>query len=216
MAFTSAKIGRLVIIIGLPILFIVVLQFFGKNHYELKTPPYYPNGLDGQSSQHFVPPFTLVNQSGNTYTLDSVKGKIVIADFIFTTCQTICPAMSTQMTRVQEAFKNNKKDIVILSHSIDPEHDTVGVLMEYAKKYGVDQGIWKLLTGKKEEIYKMAHKGYALSAVEDHTIKEGFIHSDKMVLVDRLGRIRGYYSGVDPLKVDTLILEAKVLLSQGN
>ncbi len=200
------------VLVLLPIILVGILHFFGKNSYTLK-PPFYPNGLDGQSSQHYLPPFSFTSQSGAVYNSDSSKGKIIIADFIFTTCQTICPVMTGQMTRVQEAFKDDP-NVVILSHSIDPEGDSLPVLREYAKRYGVIDSKWKLLTGKPDDIFSMAHKGYAISAGEDNTDPQGFVHSDKMVLVDKEGRVRGYYSGIDPLKVDTLILETKILLQE--
>lgn len=208
----KSKYWFLGLIVLLPIILVGILHFFGKNTYSLK-PPYYPNGLDGQSAQHYLPKFSFTSQSGQVFNSDSIKGKVVISDFIFTTCQTICPVMTSQMTRVQEAFKNDP-NVLILSHSIDPEGDSVPVLKDYAKRFGVIDSKWKLLTGKPDDIFFMAHKGYAVSAGADNTDPQGFVHSDKMVLVDKEGRIRGYYSGVDPLKVDTLILETKILLEE--
>jgi protein SCO1/2 len=209
----NSKTGLLILLLVVPVFFIALLQFFSEPNFKIK-PPYYPNGINGEDDKvHTIPDFKLQNQANETITLNDIKGKVVIADFFFSTCQTICPVMSSQMTRVQEAFKTND-EVVLLSHSIDPETDSVQIMAAYAKKYQAIPGKWHLLTGPKEELYRMAHQGYALSAVEDNTDPQGFIHSDKMVLVDKLGRIRGYYSGVDPLKVDTLILETKILLSE--
>lgn len=130
-------------------------------------------------------------------------GKIFVADFFFTTCPTICPIMKRQMLRVYEKFENNDQ-VVLLSHTIDPEHDTVAVLSDFGARLGIDADRWHLVTGSKEEIYDAASI-YGVAALEDSRAPGGFIHSGSFTLVDRQGRIRGYYNGTEEETVDRLI-----------
>lgn len=140
-------------------------------------------------------------------------GKIYVADFFFTSCPTICPIMKSQMLRVYEKFKDDER-ILLLSHSIDPEHDTVEVLKEYASGLGIDAKRWHLVTGAKEEIYDTAYL-YKLAAMEDKNAPGGFIHSGSFTLVDPEGRIRGYYKGTEEEAVDRLIDDIGRLIDEG-
>jgi protein SCO1/2 len=127
--------------------------------------------------------------------------------------------MSSQLQRLQEAILNNP-EVLILSYSVDPKHDTVAALQNYAEQYGAKAGKWHLLTGEKADIYHLAKRGYYVTAKEDDTtatsIEDQFVHTDKFVLVDREGVIRGFYNGTDPEEVDKLILEIKVLLHENS
>lgn len=138
--------------------------------------------------------------------------KIYVADFFFTSCPTICPIMKTQMLRIYEKYKDDER-IVLLSHSIDPEHDTVEVLRDYGGRLGIEADRWHLVTGNKEEIYKTARL-YGLAAMEDKNAPGGFIHSGSFTLVDRQGRIRGYYRGTEEEAVDRLIDDIAWLLNE--
>jgi len=158
-------------------------------------------------------PYTFTDQDGNPFTQDMLSGRIHVADFFFTTCPTICPIMKTQMLRVYEAFHPND-ELVLVSHSIDPEHDTVDVLHEYAAKLGISTEYWYLLTGRKKEIYDTA-KRYGLAALEDENAPGGFIHSGSFSLIDRNGQIRGYYKGTEEESVDKLIRDIRRLLEEG-
>lgn len=206
----------LTLLLVVPILLILFLNQ-GKNHYK-PLPIYFPNGIEDSSSdgkQHVIPAFSLTDQAGKPFTEAQLAGKIVIADFIFTRCQTICPQMTSQLKRVQEAFANDK-DIVLVSHTVDPEYDTTSVLSDYAKQYGAQYGKWFMLHGPKDKLYWLARKGYVLPVQDGDGGPEDFVHSDKIVLVDKLGRIRGFYSGTDPLKVDTLMIETRLLMQEEN
>ncbi|WP_345268128.1 SCO family protein [Nibrella viscosa] len=164
---------------------------------------------------HTVPGFRLTDQNDKAVDQSVTKGKIHVADFFFTRCGTICPKLSSQLTRVQDIFRDNP-DLVFLSFSVDPEHDSPEKLQAYARKYEAIPGKWYFLTGDKAQIYNMAQRGYFLPVV-DHGVSYGkpdetFIHSEKLVLVDKEGYIRGFYDGTDPEDVDRLILEIRVLL----
>ncbi len=164
---------------------------------------------------HAIPPFQFASSDGETITEKLTEGKIYVADFFFTTCPGICPLMSNQLKRVQEAFIDDP-NILILSHTVDPDNDSLPVLKEYAKKYKAIKGKWYFLRGSQDQIYELAQKGYYISALEDEneTGTDRFVHSDKLVLVDKQKHIRGFYNGTDAKDVDRLILEIKVLLSE--
>jgi len=214
------KVGILIAILIVPTIFILFLRE-GTNHFEVKNFPdaegnpgksKYLLDLD-ETSIHYVKPFKFTDQEGKVVTEQVTKDKVTIVDYIFTRCQTICPRMSTQMERVQGAFKGNK-DIVILSHTVDPDHDTAKVLKAYADAHHAVYGQWFFLTGKKEDLYRQASDSYRIVTSKESTGPDAFVHSDKMVLIDKKGRIRGFYSGTDSTKVDTLILETKIILTE--
>lgn len=158
-------------------------------------------------------PYTFTDQDGKPLDQEMLSGRIYVADFFFTTCPTICPIMKTQMLRIYEAYPDTDQ-LVLISHSIDPEHDTVAVLRDYASNLEISADRWHLLTGLKEEIYDTA-KRYGLAALEDKNAAGGFIHSGSFSLVDRHGRIRGYYKGTEAEAVDTLIRDIRRLLDEG-
>lgn len=159
---------------------------------------------------HRVGDFSLLNQYGETISNQTVEGRIYVADFFFATCQSICPRMSSQLVRVQDAFKNDK-DVLILSHTVNPMHDTVAVLNEYAKGYGAIKGKWHFLTGDKKYIYGLAKDSYLVNALQDDGTPEGFLHSELFILVDTHRRIRGMYDGTDSTDVNRLISEIRLL-----
>lgn len=162
---------------------------------------------------HTIPSFSFVNQSGRRVTQENYKGKIYIADFIFTTCPSICPVMTGHMKNVQEYFKNTP-DVKILSHSIDPEYDTPEVLLKYALDKGADTSMWTFVTGDRDSIYTICEKGYMAFAKEDKKAEGGYIHSGFFVLIDRKGHIRGAYDGTDEGKVEDMIADIELLLNE--
>jgi protein SCO1/2 len=115
--------------------------------------------------------------------------------------------MSSQMARLQAGIeaKGMKGDVRLISHSVDPENDTPSQLKAYGERIGQDPEVWKLLTGKKEDLYDLARNGYFLTAIESDTAAGGIFHSDIFAVVDRSGRIRGYYDGTDTEEVDQLL-----------
>jgi protein SCO1/2 len=169
----------------------------------------------GDSVHHTIPDFKFVNQDGDTLTQEAFKGKIYIADFFFTSCPTICPVMKTQMLRIYEKFKDHP-ELGILSHTIDPRHDSVAVLKAYKEKLGVNTNQWQFVTGEQEKIYEIAQKSYMVSAMEDKEAVDegGFVHSGAFVLVDKNKNIRGVYDGTKEKEVNRLIKDIELLLQK--
>lgn len=173
--------------------------------------------LHGLGRGHQIQNFSFKNQLGETITQTTIKNKVFVVDYFFTTCNSICPIMTGQMKRVQAAFLK-QKDFLILSHTVWPEVDSVEQLRKYASEKAVVNGKWHLLTGKKEELYKLARKSYfVLKPKETEDVGDGnsdFIHTNNFVLIDRQRRIRGYYDGTDSSEVTNLINDIKTLLKE--
>jgi protein SCO1/2 len=161
---------------------------------------------------HSIPDYKLVNQDSNWVTPKTFEGKIYVADFFFTSCPTICPTMKKEMLRVYEAYKENDQ-VGIISHTIDPEYDTVALLKDFAEKLDVKAPKWHFVTGEKEDIYELGQKGYMVTAMEDENEKGGYLHSGAFVLVDKERHIRGVYDGTQSNEVDKLIQDIELLLA---
>lgn len=170
----------------------------------------YRNFVDGDTVYHSIAPFQFVDQDSALITKETVHGKVYVADFFFTSCRTICPIMKTQLLRVYEVTKS-MDDVTILSHTIDPEYDTVGLLKDFATRLGVETSKWHFVTGQKDSIYKIAQTSYFATAMEDKTEPDGFIHSGAFLLIDRKGHIRGKYDGTKEIEVNQLIADIKRL-----
>lgn len=162
---------------------------------------------------HTIAPFQFVDQDNSPITNATFRDKIYVADFFFTTCRTICPIMKTQMLRVHEATKD-MPDVLLLSHTIDPEYDTVGLLHDFARRLGVEARRWHFVTGVKDSIYKIAQTSYFATAMEDKTEPDGFIHSGAFLLIDKQGRIRGKYDGTKEDEVNRLIGDIRRLRNE--
>jgi protein SCO1/2 len=160
-----------------------------------------------------VPEFSLLNQDSVVVNNETVKGKIYVADFFFTSCPTICPVMKKEMIRVYEKFKGNNQ-VLMLSHTIDPDYDTIQLLRDYANRLGSDGKQWMFLWGERKPLYELAEKGYYASAVVDSTEPGGFIHSGGFILVDKQQRVRGIYDGTSANDVDKLMVDMDVLLKE--
>jgi protein SCO1/2 len=161
---------------------------------------------------HSIADFAFVNQIGDTIRKEDMAGKIYVADFFFTTCPTICPVMKKEMLRVYEQFKG-EPNFRILSHSIDPSHDTQAVLKDYAEKLGVpDAATWNFLTGDQEKIFEIGQTSYLTTTMADDMEPGGFLHSGAFLLVDQQGRIRGVYDGTKTEQVDRLLADIPKLL----
>jgi protein SCO1 len=159
---------------------------------------------NGDTVYHKIGPFRFVNQDSQVVTNETFMGKIYVADFFFTSCRTICPIMKTQMHRVYDSIENDP-EVLILSHTIDPEYDTVALLRDFADRLGVKSSKWHFVTGNKDSIYNVAQKSYFSIAVEDKSEPDGFIHSGAFLLVDKEQRIRGKYDGTKEEDVDRLM-----------
>ena len=161
---------------------------------------------------HSIADFAFVNQVGDTIRKEDMAGKVYVADFFFTTCPTICPVMKKEMLRVYEKFKGDP-NFRILSHSIDPSHDTQAVLKDYAEKLGVpDAATWNFLTGDQEKIFEIGQTSYLTTTMADDMEPGGFLHSGAFLLVDQQGRIRGVYDGTKTDQVDRLLADIPKLL----
>ena len=171
--------------------------------------------VDGKTVYHTIPDFAFVDQDSATVRREDFMGKkIYVADFFFTSCTTICPAMKTQMMRIYEAYENDDR-VALLSHSIDPEYDTQPVLENFASRLGVSSQKWHFLTGVSQEaMFAHGQKGYIVTATADRSVPDGILHSGAFLLVDTEGRIRGKYDGTKPLEVDRLIGDIKILLKE--
>lgn len=153
---------------------------------------------------HKIADFKLINQNGRTITQADYIGKIYIADFFFTTCQTICPIMTDHMTKIQIELMNDS-EVMLLSHTVTPKIDTVAQLKRYALKKGVNDAKWNLVTGEKKEIYKLARKSYL--AVKDNGDGGPFdmIHTENFMLIDKKKQIRGFYDGTKADEITRLL-----------
>lgn len=155
--------------------------------------------------------FSLINQNNDTITQDYYKGKIYIADFFFTTCQTICPIMTEHMIEIQQELKNDP-EIKLLSHSVIPTYDTPEVLKTYALEKGVDDTKWNLVTGSKKDIYTLARKHYlAVQDIPGTADDLDMVHTENFMLIDKKGYIRGYYDGTDPEAIEQLLEDITIL-----
>jgi protein SCO1/2 len=192
-----------------PILFgLVLVSCLAK---EEKLPIFGQREVVGSDTiYHAIAPFSFVDQDSTVITNDTFKDKIYVADFFFTTCTTICPIMKTQMLRVYEATRE-MPDVLILSHTIDPEYDTVALLHDFAARLGVESKRWHFVTGVKDSIYRIAQTSYFATAMEDKTEPEGFIHSGAFLLIDKRQRIRGKYDGTKEEDVNRLVVDIKRL-----
>ena len=195
--------------------FILLSAVFMGYYYKVsrETPKALPYIGEGD---HVVRSFAFTNQEGKTITDQDVKGKIRVVEYFFTTCKGICPKMNENMSGVYETFKGNK-NIVILSHTVDPKKDTVGAMKEYSMRFNADPSQWIFLTGDKKELYDMARYSYLVTAVDDTAvvdIQSDFIHTEKFVLVDPTGHIRGQYDGTDKGAVNQLIGDIQTLIKE--
>lgn len=198
---------------------IIISVFYNLLKVEKKLPIYQPASVNAElvdstiqyrKKYHKIADFNLINQNGETITQDDYKDKIYVADFFFTTCQTICPVMTKNMHEVQKAFIADN-DVKMLSHTVTPEIDTVAQLKRYAQEKGVNASKWNLVTGDKKQIYELARKSYL--AVKDDGDGGSFdmIHTENFMLIDKERQIRGYYDGTDPKEIERLIEDIKTL-----
>ena len=177
----------------------VILALFAACSRRPDLPKFYP-----------VPHFSLIDQTDRTVTLDELKGKVWIADFIFTNCAGTCPMMTSEMRKLQQALPD---EIRMVSFTVDPARDTSKALAAYAAEHGATRDRWLFLTGDKESLYDLCMKGFKLPLDEQGgTPQEPILHSTRFVLVDKDGEIRGYYSGTEDKELAKLAADARKLL----
>ncbi|PQV49403.1 protein SCO1/2 [Jejuia pallidilutea] len=206
------------IVFGAISIVIIALIYNTLNVYQ-PLPIYQPSMVSTQlvdstiqykKKYHKIADFSLVNQNGDTVTQNTYKNKIYVADFFFTTCQTICPIMTSHMAEIQKEIMDDE-EVMLLSHSVTPEIDSVAQLKRYATKKGVIDKKWNLVTGDKKEIYKLARKSYL--AVKDNGDGGPFdmIHTENFMLIDKKRQIRGFYDGTNAEDIEKLIDDIAIL-----
>ena len=214
--FSKYKIFGLVLLILSIIIISIIYQVLKPNEV---LPIFQPAKVNAElvdstmqhvKKYHIISDFSLINQNGKTITQEDYKDKIYVADFFFTTCQTICPMMTDNMLEVQNKLKNDST-IMLLSHSVTPEIDSVAQLKKYALKKGVDDTKWNLVTGEKKEIYKLARKSYLAVKTDGNGDEYDMIHTENFILVDKKKRIRGFYDGTDDLDIEQLLKDIEIL-----
>jgi protein SCO1/2 len=174
------------------------------------NPDLVDKSLQDVKKYHTIADFRLFDQNGDTITQDTYKNKIYVADFFFTTCQTICPKMSSNMMVLQEKYKNDS-DIRLLSHSVTPVQDSVPVLRNYADQMGAIDSVWHLCTAEKKHIYELARKSYFAVLDKGDGGAQDFIHTENFILVDKKRRIRGFYDGTDSKDIELLMQDIATL-----
>jgi len=210
-------------------LIILLILFLGcknknQNNSRVSHLPYYneatftPRWIDPSDKEldtfHRISKFELINQEGETITNETFDQKVYVVDFFFTVCPGICPKMMDNMMMLQDEFIDNK-DVLLLSHSVTPERDTVSVLKAYAEEKGIVSQKWHLATGTQHEIYKLGRKDYFVE--EDLGIEkemDEFLHTENFVLIDKQRHIRGIYNGLNKTSVRQLITDMKTLLNE--
>ena len=184
-----------------------------------RLPIYQPNMVNSElvdstlqhvKKYHRIADFSLINQNGDTITQENYRDKIYVADFFFTTCPTICPIMTANLVEVQAALVNDP-EVLLLSHSVTPEIDTVAQLKKYAIEKGVNDAKWNLVTGDKKQIYELARKSYLAVQEDGDGGPFDMIHTENFILVDKQRRIRGFYDGTKEEEMDRLLSDIEIL-----
>ena len=160
---------------------------------------------------HHIRPFRLTNQLGDTVGLEDLSGRIIIADFFFTSCPSICPTLTRSMKRLQQAFVKTDSMVRFVSFTVDPERDSVPRLKAYGDRYGINHDTWWMLTGPKEEIYSIALNEFKANIAQEEGVDTNFILTDKFFLLDKDRVLRGWYSGLDSANLDRLIKDVVLL-----
>ena len=209
--------------IALLIISIIIISIFYNILKPKKVLPIYQpsmvtaelvdSTIQHQKKYHKIADFSLTNQNAKTVTQKDYENKIYVADFFFTTCPTICIAMTDHMVQIQKEILNDD-DVMLLSHSVTPEIDSVAQLKKYAVEKGVNDKKWNLVTGDKKEIYNLARKSY-LAVLDDGDGGEfDMIHTENFMLIDKKRQIRGFYDGTNPEEIKTLLEDIKTLKAE--
>lgn len=198
---------------------VIVFLFYNALRPKEVLPVYQPADFNPElvdstlhyvKKYHTIDDFSLINQNGKVITQEDYNNKIYVADFFFTTCPTICPVMTKNMARIQSRIMNDD-EVLLLSHSVTPEIDSIPQLKKYAIEKGVVDNKWNLVTGDRKQIYTLARKSYL--AVKDDGDGGPFdmIHTENFILVDKEKRIRGTYDGTNPEEIEELMADLEIL-----
>ena len=224
-------VKRAVIFFGITIGAIIITYFVAFDQVDKKPLPIFSpkdvnpelvdsslhnRGIGIQGGYHTISSFNLLDQLGRSVDKTLLKNKIVVADFFFVSCGSICPIMTKNLEKVHQFYQKNE-NIMILSHTVWPEMDSVSVLFNYAENHNANHDTWRFLTGDKKELYRLARNDYlVVPDVNDPNYQHGgeadFIHTENVVLVDQLQRIRGYYDGTSEEDIKRLINDIARLL----
>ena len=198
---------------------IIIYLFYNALQPKKVLPVYQPADFNSElvdstlvhvKKYHTIADFSLTNQNGETITQDFYKNRIYVADFFFTTCPTICPVMTENMVYLQSKIANDK-DVLLLSHSVTPDIDSVAQLKKYALEKGVNDKKWNLVTGDKKHIYELARKSYLAVKTDGDGGPFDMIHTENFILIDKDRRIRGTYDGTNKEEMDKLLQDLEVL-----
>jgi len=219
--FAKYKFFGVVLFIVSTIIISIIYSILKKDR---KLPVYEPEMVNRElvdSTVHYIrkyhkiADFSLINQNGEEITQDDYNDKIYVADFFFTTCQTICPIMTGHMQEIQEQLQDDN-EVLLLSHTVTPKIDSVPRLKKYAIQKGVIDSKWNLVTGDKEQIYNLARKSYLAAKSNGDGGPYDMVHTENFVLVDKKKRIRGFYDGTNPEEIDRLLEDIIVLKREEN
>lgn len=209
----------LIVAILLPITGYLLVSYYSKRAIEMPHRYFYDNvnvvNKDGKATfdtaWHHVNNLQGINQMGQHVSLDDLKGKIIVLDFFFTHCPTLCPKLAVAMKKLQNSFPNQDSIVQFVSISIDPQHDSVTQLRKWAEKFNVNPDSWWLLTGNRDSIYNFAlHEVKA--SVADTGIDTAFIHSSKFFLLDKQRVVRGWFDGLDTVEQAQLVRDIPLLM----
>lgn len=202
--FMSKKIWLYCLFFGVLLIIFYLASFWGTDTWKAKLPVL-----------SAVRPFTFINQQGDSVTEETVGNKVYVAEYFFTTCKGICPRMNKNMLRVYNEFKK-EDNFIILSHTVDPERDSVARMRRYADSIGVDNKKWWFLTGTKNDLYTAARQSYLLDDQNTNKakIEEQFIHTQLFALVDKEKKVRGIYDGLKEEELLQLMKDIRKLLSE--
>ncbi|MEN9639204.1 MAG: hypothetical protein RLZZ262_1072 [Bacteroidota bacterium] len=203
-------------------LFVLCSSCWDPKENKTESLPYYgpheilqgANGVD--TNYYTVPKFSFINQDSAVVDHHTFAGKPLVVEFFFSGCQSICPVITSQLTRLQVMMAKDglAKEYSILTHTVDPEKDTPSVMRQYAAEIGVEHSNWQFVTGSAEDIYYQAEQGYLVPAFPSDTAQGGFFHTDQLALIDGNYHIRGYYDGTSTKEVDSLMLDLKKLIQE--
>ena len=197
----------------------ILYSYFFFFKVEERLPVYQPSQINPalvdpsllSEDDHRILDFSLINQLGDTISLSDVEGSILIVDFFFTRCATICPILTSNLKLIQDRLPDGVR---ILSHSVTPYADSVSVLSSYADKNGADSSLWWFLTGQKDEIYKLARRSYFACLDEGDGGYQDFVHTENVILIDSDGRLRGFYDGTSEKEISQLYSDLQRLLKE--
>ena len=199
----------------------VLVAYFTFFYEPWDLPIYEPSQLNPAlvdpaaltSKRHCILDFALINHLGDTVTQEDVRGQILVVDFFFTRCATICPLMTTNLQRIHDRLSPGAP-VRILSHSVTPVADSVSVLNAYAEKHNANPDRWWFLTGPKNHIYELARRSYFSCLDEGDGGFQDFVHTENVVLVDDHGRLRGFYDGTDSKAMSRLLSDLDFLIEK--